>query len=195
MYRVPPAIAFAIAFLTGSLPILHAQTVAPGRTIVRLLVGGAAPVAPSRFRSDWNPGLSTTASIGYAVSRQVELTIAAEFGLFGVSAASAPPPPPALSTSHGTTPVWAAWLDGGFTPRSGRMRPRAHVGAGVVAHGAARTAPALQVGVGLERSLELRLAAHLDVSLVHAFSDDPTDQAGIAEPLSYVPIRFGLSWR
>jgi hypothetical protein len=195
MRLVPLSLALPVALAIGVLPVLRAQTVAPRRVTLRFLIGGAVPVAPSQFRSDWNPGFSSTASLGYSVLPRVELALAIEYGSFGLGGAPAPPPPPALITTRGATPLWAAWLDGAFMPSSGRVRPRVHLGAGVVAHGAARTAPALQIGVGVERSLGTRTSAYLDATLAHAFTSDPSGQAGISEPLSYAPIRLGLAWR
>ena len=195
MHRVPRSLALPLALTLGVLQPLHAQAGAPRRVVVRLLIGAAAPVAPSEFRSDWNPGFSTAATVGYAVSPRVEFALTAEYGSFGPSGTPAPVPPPAVITTRSATPLWAAWLDGAFMASSGRVRPRVHLGAGVVAHGAARTAPALQFGMGLERSLGRRIGAYLDATLVHAFTTDPTGQAGIAAPLSYAPIRVGLMWR
>lgn len=176
------------------LPTLHAQAIAPRRVILRLLVGGAVPFAPSEFRADWNHGPSVATSIGYSVSPRLELALAAEYGSFGSGDAAAPPSP-AVVTTRRATPLWAAWLDGAFTVSSGPVRPRAHLGLGIVALGAARTAPALQLGIGIERSLGVRLAAFLDAALAHAFTADPRGQARIAEPLSYMPIRVGVVWR
>jgi hypothetical protein len=193
MHRVPRPLALLLALAFGMLQALHAQTVAPRRVSVRFAMGDAVPVAPSQFQSEWNPGFSTAASVGYSVSPRVELALAVEYGSFGMG--DAPASPPALITTRRATPLWAAWLDGAFTASAGRVRPRVLVGVGVVAHGAARTAPALQLGVGLERSLGARIAASLDATIVHAFTTDPTGQAWIAEPFSYAPIRLGLVWR
>lgn len=193
MHRVLPSLALLLACALGMLPALHAQAVAPGRVSLHVAMGAAVPVAPSQFRSDWNPGFSTAASVAYAVHPRVELALAVEYGSFGVG--EAPASPPESTTTRRATPLWAAWLNGAWTASAGRVRPRVLVGAGVVAHGSARTAPALQIGVGLERSLGARIAASLDAAIVHAFTTDPTGQAGIAEPLSYAPIRIGLVWR
>lgn len=175
------------------LPTLRAQSAASGPVSVRLMVGTAVPVTPEEFRANWNLGLSASASVGYALSTQMELALAVEYASFGSDNTVTTQPP--TVTKRLDTPLWAAWVQGAFTWSTGRLRPRPYAGLGVVGHGAARTALGLQAGIGIERSLGDRLAGYLDASIAYAFTADPSGAASITENLSYAPIRIGLVWR
>ncbi len=172
---------------------LPAQSAASRPVRFRLMVGSAVPVTPAEFRADWNLGPNASVSVGYAVSARMELALGVEYASFGAEGV-VPSPPPTVTPRHATS-LWAAWVQSAFMMSTGRLRPRAYAGAGVVAHGAARTAFGLQAGIGIERSLGDRLAGYLDASFAHAFTADPSRPAGITKNLSYAPIRIGLAWR
>jgi hypothetical protein len=155
--------------------------------------GIAIPATPQEFRADWNLGFNAAASVAYSLSPRVDVALAVEYGSFGADG-SAPSPPAVVTSSH-PTPLWAGWLQGALTMSNEGLRPRAHVGIGVVAHGAARSALGLQAGVGIERRLGDRIGGYLEAVFAYAFTADPSGQESIAENLSYTPIRVGLVWR
>jgi len=193
MYPIRRFLLASAVMTIGVLPTVSTQA-RPARPLAFRLMGGiAVPTTPGQFRANWNLGPNAAASVAYSLSSRVDVALAVEYGSFGANGSA--PSPPAIVTSSHPTPLWAGWLQTALSMPNEGLRPRALVGIGVVAHGAARSALGLQAGVGIERSLGDRIAGYLETAFAYAFTADPSRQAGITEDLSYAPIRVGLVWR
>jgi hypothetical protein len=191
----------ALAFVryAGTLSIMLSAYAAPllgqanaGQMVLRVHAGPAVPLSPDVFRSDWHIGPSAAIGVGYAISQRTELGVAVEYGRFGT------PEPMVIqggALGGSSTSLWAAWVDVGLALGTSPVQPRAHLGAGVVGFGAARTGLGVRAGLGVETPLSARLHMSLDATFVHGFTHDDTEQHLLGSSLSYTPVRVGLAWR